>query len=163
MRPLLMFLILLGSYSCKTKQTAVENDPVATDETTELEFDYRRDMCFGHCPEYSMSLSKDGTLHLEGKKNIEYIGAYESKLKLEDKEAIAQIIMDIDLFSMESEYRSGITDKPSSFIHVKLNGREISIDNKNRGAPAKLMSLENKIHRLIDNYTWTKVESTEQY
>lgn len=163
MRLTLLFLILFGLAACKTKQKATDNETVTVKETTELEFDYRRDVCFGHCPEYSMSLSLDGTLHLEGKKNIDYIGAYETKLKQEDKDAIVQIIHDIDLFSMESEYNSGITDKPSSFIRVKLNGREISIDNKNRGAPAKLMSLENKIHRLIDNYTWTKVESTEQY
>lgn len=163
MRVLTLLIIVLALYSCKSKQATSKGETVETSEKTELEFDYRRDVCFGHCPEYSMSLSLDGTLHLEGKKNIDYIGAFETALKQEDKEAIVQIIHDIDMFSMESEYKSNITDLPSSFIRVKLNGREISIDNKNRGAPAKLMSLENKIHRLIDNYSWTKVESTEQY
>jgi len=173
---LLLFGLLI---SCKTVETAaaVEEEIVATptsenpidsNETndkstlTQVEdgdslFAYiYRSACFGKCPTYKMSIYNDGTVMLEGIRNVRLLGTFKTKITKEEMEQFSAIADSIEFFEMNDEYDSPITDVPSTTISIVADGHRKEVYAR-AGYPQRIKKLSELFNQLIERDIWTAI------
>lgn len=87
----------------------------------------RRTMCYGHCPAYSVSISKDGSVTYQGEHFVRVEGEVHSTLSARDWAFLLDAIDRIHFFQLRDRYQSRkdgcaeiSTDNPS--IEISATG-----------------------------------------
>jgi hypothetical protein len=121
------FVFIMSCTSNATREYTADNFRV---ELTRTE-------CFGKCPSFTLSISGDGNCRFTGKKNVDKIGNFSLQISREKVAEIADAINACDFWSLDKEYTANITDLPTTYLSVKLDGRAKSIRDY-YGAPESL-------------------------
>ncbi|MFL6282250.1 MAG: DUF6438 domain-containing protein [Pyrinomonadaceae bacterium] len=136
---------------------AVPRDTVITLERTE---------CFGTCPVYKVSVSADGTVTFDGKKNVEKKGVATGKINEAEVGRLVAGFEAVNYFSLRDAYtpRSGncpevATDLPSANTSITTGGKSKAVQHYHgcRGSKEELeglTELENKIDEAADTRQW---------
>ena len=161
---------------------ANQNQPEAK---IELSLSIKRSGCYGRCPIYDLTIEPDGKVIFEGKGWTATIGKAEDKLNAEQLKQLAVEIEKADFFSFDEDYGynskncpSLATDMPGVLLHIKLNGREKTVnhyhgciekdsskhsdsgnlrvekDFSERVLPQQLYKLEEKIDEIVNTKRW---------
>lgn len=106
--------------------------------------------CRGKCPVYSVKIFQDGTVFYTGIKNVDRIGVFTKLLPTRKVQKIRNAFYNAYFFDFDSEYKSSITDLPTtyiSFTHENIT----KLVRDYSGAPAQLKSLEEMISDIALN------------
>lgn len=115
----------------------------------------RRTQCFGRCPAYKVEFRGDGTARYTGYANVDNMGVYTGKISNDDIIALVKAYNDAEFFSMNDEYDEPVSDVPSTFVSLTLNGKTKNIKDR-FGAPEKLKNLERAIDVVVAKVSWKK-------
>lgn len=93
----------------------------------------RRGACFGRCPEYTITVRKDGTLEYNGTRNTMPLGTFQKNIGIEKAQALLQQFADFHADTCRAYYIARVADVPTLSFRITVNGKEQSIGNAGFG------------------------------
>jgi HEAT repeat protein len=111
---------------------------------------------------YEVSISAEGTVHYQGRKNVGVIGARTKKLT---PAQLAQLIAAFDkagYFSLRDRYEDGPTDNTWTITSFTRGGRTKKVEHYMVAtAPPALSELENQIDAIVGTHEWVHLSPAE--
>ena len=150
----LVVIILISSISfagCSRSQTP------QPDNIKDVVITLERTICFGTCPDYTLTIQGDGTVTYEGRMFVRVEGTRTAIIS-EDK--IRQLLSEfqrIDYFSLNDSYEEfGATDMPSAITSLTINGKTKTVRHYHGdfSAPEQLTELEDRIDEIVNSDQW---------
>ena len=141
-------LILISALACSAQTSSQDKDRI-TEVTLE------RTSCFGTCPDYKVTLRRDGTIIDEGRRFVQMMGTYKGEAYGFDR--LAQLILAQKYFDMKDDYSRPITDMPSAITSVVRAGKRKTIVDYAETGPIELWSIEMAIDGILKNAHLTVV------
>jgi len=128
--------------------------PSAVTSRGVTEIGIERTTCYGSCPAYTFIVSSNGSFRYKGEKHVERTGEFTGKASVAQFNQLAQFILDSDYFSLKDSYRPMVTDCPTVYTTVVVNGKRKVISNYANGGPTKLWAIEQLIDQLMITAEW---------
>ncbi len=125
------------------------------------EIGIERTGCFGTCPSYTFIVRSDGNFKYSGDKYAERTGDFIGTIPSWKFTELAQFIRDSDYMNLETDYRASVTDMPTTYTMVVMNGKKKTISNYAGAGPTKLWAIEQLIDDLMAKADWKPVEKPE--
>ena len=132
-----LFFLLITLYSCQFTYKPYEY------QQKKSFISLQKKSCYGKCPIYEIEIFENGSLIFNGKKNVEKIGVYNSKLTEEDMSKILDKAKHIKFQKLQNEYIESLNDLPRTILKVKNKVVEY-----NSEYPKELEILENLIYEI---------------
>jgi len=130
------------------------SDEVASTNHGITEIGIERSPCFGPCPIYSLIIKSDGTFRYKGVKYVEREGESTGMVPVSYFHRLAQFIRDSGYMELEDGYRRGVTDHPTTYTMVVMNGKRKTVSNYANAGPTKLWAIEQLIDDLMTKAKW---------
>ncbi|MDX2276395.1 MAG: DUF6438 domain-containing protein [Hyphomonadaceae bacterium] len=146
---LIMALSALMMACAPTATSAPADGPVTMTLT--------RSICFGFCPDYTVSIDQDGVVRYEGRRFVNVTGVQQSQVSAAEVQALLARFDAVDFMSLRDEYRSPVSDMPTYTLTLTRNGRtKTVIDYAGTGAgmPQAVRDLEAEIDRVANTAQW---------
>jgi hypothetical protein len=157
MEALVMKRLLLASVLLLTSAiVAVAQTPSAQNKDQITEITLERTTCFGTCPNYTVTLRRDGTITYNGIRFVEMTGTYQGHAY--GFERLAQLITSAGYFNLKDNYSRPITDMPSTITSVVMNGKRKTITNYADTGPVELWGIEMAIDGMLKSARLEKVK-----
>ncbi len=129
-----------------------------TDEPIEVTLE--RTACFGWCPDYTVTISGEGTIAYEGRRYVGVTGKRTAHVEPAVVRALVREFEAVDFFSLRDAYRDGdVTDMPSTFVSLRLGKRFKRIEDYVSG-PKALRDLEDRIDEVAGTRRWVETVPT---
>jgi hypothetical protein len=103
-----------------------------------------RSACFGTCPVYTLTVDGDGTVSYDGREHVRVHGSQTWRIAPDAVGALAREMEQAGFFKMKDSYTALVTDMPTTFITLTIDGRSKRIQDY-FGAPAALTQLEMRV------------------
>ena len=142
-------LILISALACSAQTQSAQDKDQITEVTLE------RTSCFGTCPDYKVTLRRDGAVIYEGRRFVQMMGTYKGEAYGFDR--LAQLILAQKYFDMKDDYSRPITDMPSAITSVVRGGKRKRIVDYAETGPTELWSIEMAIDGILKNAHLTVV------
>jgi hypothetical protein len=137
--------------------TLLEDEPPAetptADELKDLKITLTRTMCFGTCPDYTVTVDADGKVTFEGRYYTETRGTFTATI---DNAKLAELAAEIeksDFFSLEDQYRYDVTDMPTYTLTVVMGGQSKRVESY-ATRPRRLGLLMARIDQILETDQW---------
>ena len=127
---------------------------------SQVRISLQRSHCYGTCPAYSVEVRGDGSAIYNGG---DYVGVEGEHRYVVPVEAVARLVDQLrsgDLWSLEPEYRAGVTDNPTFVVTMDMGGQVHKIlDYVGRwvGMPAAVVDFEESIDRVGRSNEWLHI------
>lgn len=147
------FLIMALSalmMACAPTATSSPNTGPATITLT-------RSVCFGFCPDYTVSIDQDGVVRYEGRRFVNVTGVQQSQISPAEVQALLARFDAANFESLRDEYRSPVSDMPTYTLTLTRNGRTktvIDYAGTRAGMPEAVRELETEIDRVANTAQW---------
>jgi hypothetical protein len=115
--------------------------------------------CYGICPEYLAKFYDNGRIELHGKKDIEWIGQFESTIDQATVKRIRAFAEQVDYFRLANYYPiygMTIDEVPGTVTSVDLIYKSNRVTNKHH-SPAGLHRFERYLEDIIFRQDWKKL------
>jgi hypothetical protein len=109
-----------------------------------IEITLQRTICFGTCPEYTVTLRDDGTVTYSGRQFVKTPGTHTWKIDPGAVRALAREMEAAGFFEMKDAYTARVTDHPTTYTTLKIGTRSKRIQDYVAG-PQALKDIEAKI------------------
>ena len=147
-------LILSISFAgCSRSQTPQPSDIKNIVMTLE------RTVCFGACPDYTLTIKGDGSVTYEGRQFVKIEGIRTTTISEEKIRQLLSEFQRIDYFSLNDSYEEfGATDMPSAITSLTINGKTKTVRHYHGDftAPEQLTELEDRIDEIVNSDQWIK-------
>jgi hypothetical protein len=109
------------------------------------EFGIERTECFGRCPQFTLRLFADGRVEYYGVRNVEHVGKWTGRLPSHYFRKVAHYVAEMQFTELSDTYHSLVTDSPTVYTTVVIDGVRKTISNEGLAGPPKLWALEELI------------------
>lgn len=119
--------------------------------------------CLAACPDYDVEVRGDGRVTYVGHIGVDVEGSHAWRIHPSEVAALVRSARDNDLWSLKSDYGTGMPDAPSNRIEIDMGGQVHTIDESDgrlAGMPASVTAFENEIDRLSGASSWTRLSTT---
>jgi len=141
---LLIAILLL--FSCAQINVRQSSEPLIV---------MQRTACYGQCPQYKVSVYRNGTISYEGKLFVDKIGCFSATIPLNKVKKIKSVLEELDFFILDSLYKAPMTDIPSVITEVVINNKKHKVIDEYKG-PKELKNLYYLIDSITDSVSdWT--------
>ena len=120
-----------------------------------------RTPCYGRCQTYRINIYKSGYVIYEGIRFVNKLGTYSTRINDRKIQSIINKANEIGYFDLEDVYDSPVTDLPSTYTYLSVDGKKKTIKNRVRG-PEKLREFEKYIDSVFEDMEWKKIEDKKQ-
>jgi hypothetical protein len=117
-----------------------------------------RSMCYGRCPVYKVSVSTEGIV-FDGDDFVAAKGRHTEAIDPGAVRELAKKFVAADFYSMQSEYRAGVTDNPTYVLSIAIDGYKKQVEDyvgQWVGMPAVIVELEDDVDAIADTDQWIK-------
>lgn len=159
---IVIFLSVL--LSCNTSKKSSENTkseevqvPTKQSDSNVL-ISLEKGACFGRCPIYKMHINQDGSMEIEGKRFVDFIGPHTANLSPEALQNLNAQIKEMAWSTYPEKHPTQISDLPSSKISYWESGNKTTTE-WSHGAPEELDNLALSLHDIAMNTSWKRDES----
>jgi hypothetical protein len=145
-----------------TKENIVpyrDNDQPADRKITEIAIE--RTACLGTCPEYSAVIKSDGTVRYHGEAFVSRKGDFTGKVNLWRFNMLTRFIRESEFDQLDAGYTATVTDNPTVYTSVVMNGQRKTVKDYAHAGPAKLWAIEELIDSLIATTEWNGPATTQ--
>jgi len=120
----------------------------------------KRTPCYGRCPTYSIKIYRSGYVIYDGIRFVDstMLGKHSTRINKKQIQQIINKAMEVRYFDFEDVYDSPVTDFPSTYIYLSVDGKNKLIKDR-VGGPPELKEFEKFIDRLFEDVKWSRVES----
>jgi hypothetical protein len=116
-----------------------------------------RGVCFGFCPDYTVSISDQGEVTYVGRQFVNVVGEQHATIPIADVQRLLARFDEIGFDTLRDEYRGHVTDLPTFTITLERNGRRktvIDYAGTSAGMPQAVRELEQEIDRVANTARW---------
>lgn len=118
------------------------------------EIGIERSGCLGTCPIYTFTVKSDGTYRYRGDGHVERKGGFAGKVSVWKFHELARFIKDSGYMELEDSYTRKVTDSPTAYTMVAMNGKRKTVRNYADAGPTKLWAIEQLIDELTTKAEW---------
>lgn len=122
-----------------------------------------RGVCFGACPDYTVTIHGDGRVEYEGRRFVAETGKHEARISDDAVHSLFAQFMAAKFFSLHDEYRAQATDLPTYMVMLTYDGRSKTVLDYGGhmvGMPEAVTELENAIDQFALTQRWVKGRGT---
>lgn len=116
-----------------------------------------RSVCFGFCPDYTVSINQDGLVSYEGRRYVNVEGPQTDQIEPAAVQALLARFDAVNFMSLQNEYRAHVSDMPTYTITLVRNGRTktvVDYGGPGAGMPQAVRELEDEIDRVANTQQW---------
>lgn len=139
------------------KYAFLEDEPTVptptADELKDLRITLDRTMCYGICPDYTLTIEANGKITFEGRHYTKVKGTATGKVDSTKLTELAVEIKKADFFSLDNSYRVDVTDDPTYTLTVQMGGRSKQVVSY-ATLPHRLGLLMDRIDQIVDSAQW---------
>jgi hypothetical protein len=139
----------LALASCAPVDTAADQTPTTITLT--------RGVCFGTCPDYTVTIASDGEVTYVGRRFVNVVGEQHATVAAADVARLLTRFDDIGFTQLRDEYRAQVTDLPTYIIVHERNGQRKTVldyGGVSAGMPRAVRDLQNEIDRVANTGRW---------
>lgn len=119
-----------------------------------------RTPCYGSCPAYRLTLTRDGWAEYDGRMFTEREGRFRGGLPIGSFAMLAFATERIHLDEMRASYSVDVTDMPTTTVTVtRSDGRAFSISDYGDQAPPELWLLTTAMDGLAERIAWKEASA----
>lgn len=117
----------------------------------------QRGVCFGFCPDYTVTITGEGDVIYVGRRFVNIAGEQRGTIPASD---VARLVARFDAIRFESlrdEYRAEVTDLPTYTLTFERNGRRKSVLDYGgafTGMPEAVRDLQDEVDRVAGTARW---------
>lgn len=118
-----------------------------------------RTACFGTCPDYSVSIRGDGSVHFTGRRFVLMPGDHEAHVSPESVKELVEKLEKAKFFAARDEYVAPITDNPTYTLALTVGGKTKIVRDyvgAQVGMPLVIVDLERAVDELAGTERWIK-------
>lgn len=118
-----------------------------------------RTACFGACPDYSVSIRGDGSVHFTGRRFVLMPGDHEAHVSSESVKGLVEKFEKAKFFAARDEYVARITDNPTYTLALTVAGKTKIVRDyvgTQVGMPLVIVDLERGVDELAGTERWIK-------
>lgn len=144
----LFLLVALLAAACAAVGAETE-DPV--------EVTLSRSVCFGFCPDYTVTITGDGEVRYSGRHFVNVMGEARASISRDDVQALLARFDAIGFERLRDEYRAQVTDSPTYVVTLTRHGRTkrlVDYVGVAVGMPESVRALEDEIDRVAGASRW---------
>jgi len=135
--------------SCAPVEALAQEGPVQISLT--------RTVCFGFCPDYTVTISGDGDVRYDGRRFVNVVGQRTSSIPQAEVQALLTRFDAIGFDQLNDEYRGQMTDLPTTTITLTRNGatqRLVDYGGTNVCMTRDVRALQAEIDRVAGSAQW---------
>jgi len=120
-----------------------------------------RSVCYGRCPSYTVTVS-GAEIIFDGDAFVSATGRHTAKVDPNEVRKLAKQFVAADFYSMDPEYRAGVTDNPTYTLSISIDGQTKQVTDYVGawvGMPAVITALEDDVDALAQTDRWIKEKS----
>lgn len=117
----------------------------------------QRGVCFGFCPDYTVSITGDGQVTYEGRRFVNVTGTQTATIPAADVRALLARFDAIGFECLNDEYLAHVSDLPSYTVTLERNGRTkrvVDYGGPGAGMPESVRQLQDEIDRVANTARW---------
>lgn len=154
------FLALLGALAaaCAPVPASGSNqNPGPIPPAADVAITLTRGVCFGFCPDYTVTIRGDGTVTYVGRRFVNVTGEQHAAV---EPAQVQQLLAQFDAAqfnTLNDAYRANITDLPTFSVALTRNGQTktvIDYGGLSAGMPQVVRHLEDEIDRVAGTARW---------
>jgi hypothetical protein len=143
------------------KPTQTNLSSRATSNVGVSEIGLERTACYGMCPVYNVVIKSDGTVRYKGESNVKMKGERTGSVSPVKFNNVARFIKENGYMNLGGNYTVGVTDNPTVFTTVVMNGKRKVIRNYANAGPNKLWVIEQLIDKLLLDTDWDVIKPAQ--
>jgi hypothetical protein len=116
-----------------------------------------RSVCFGFCPDYTVSISGDGQVTYEGRRFVNVAGRQTATIPAAEVQRLLARFDAVGFDRLQDEYRAHVTDLPTYIVTLERNGRTkrvLDYGGVSAGMPEAMRDLQDEIDRTANTARW---------
>ena len=124
-----------------------------------LEITLTRGVCFGACPDYSVTIHGDGRVDYDGRRFVAETGHRETRIQESAVRALFAKFMAAKFFSLNDKYHAQVTDLPTYSLTLAYDGRTKTVSDyggRMMGMPDSVTELERAVDEAANSEQWLK-------
>jgi hypothetical protein len=118
-----------------------------------------RSVCYGTCPEYTVTIHGDGSVIYEGRDFVRVTGKQHGTAQREDVARLVDMFERAHFFDLKDRYSAQITDLPTYRVTYERNGRRktvVDYAGEDAGMPHAVSEIEQEIDRVAQTEKWVR-------
>ncbi len=144
------------NYTAAETKTETVATPPAPASIDSLFVYLERTPCYGQCPMYKFKIYNSGYALYEGKRFVEKLGSYETRVSMAVLDEIKAKVKEINYFGFKDQYPKTASDFTSVKTAIIIDGKRKEIMNGS-GAPSALREFEKYLDSVKDSADWKQV------
>jgi hypothetical protein len=113
-----------------------------------------RDMCYGPCPVYSVSLHRDGRAVFMGEHFVDMLGEYRARVEPAAFETLALAVAHLRFGNLRRQYAVDYTDAQTTTTWVVRSGRRKTVQDYGGAGPHRLRQVEGLVDDAAAHLSW---------
>ncbi len=133
----------------------VETPPPSNDGPVRITLE--RGVCFGFCPDYTVSITGDGQVTYQGRRFVNVVGRQTATIPAADVQALLARFDAAGFERLNNEYRAHVTDLPTFVVTLERDGhtkRVLDYGGAGAGMPESVRQLQDDIDRVANTGRW---------
>jgi len=114
-----------------------------------------RAVCFGACPDYTVTIHGNGTVVYEGRNFVAVQGKQTAHIAEEKVQELVDEFYRAGFFSLRERYEEQVTDLPSQTTSITIDGKTKTV-YRYGFEPLRLAELEDRIDEIAGTEKWVK-------
>lgn len=153
-----LLLVLFGAAalsSCAPVEAPASDDPRSSAGPVEISLS--RGVCFGFCPDYTVTITGDGEVTYVGRRFVNVVGERRATIPRADVERLLRRFDEIGFDGLRDVYRAQVTDLPTYSISITRGGRRkvvVDYGGVSAGMPEAVRDLQDEIDRVAGTAQW---------
>jgi hypothetical protein len=146
-------LTVLASAACAPVGSAQQGAP----DAGPVEITLSRTVCFGFCPDYTVTITGGGQVTYVGRRFVNEVGERRTTIPREDVARLLARFDAIGFDDLDDAYRARVTDMPTYTVTLVRDGRRktvVDYAGLNAGMPEAVRELQNEIDRVAGTERW---------
>lgn len=122
-----------------------------------VEIRLTRGVCFGFCPDYTVTINGDGQVRYTGRRFVNAVGERTATIPREDVERLVRRFDEIGFDNLQDAYRANVSDLPTYTVALTRNGRTktvVDYGGTGAGMPESVRALQTEIDRVAGTAQW---------
>lgn len=122
-----------------------------------VEIRLNRGVCYGFCPDYTVTINGDGQVRYEGRRFVDAVGERTSTIPREDVARLVARFNEINFDQLQDVYRARVTDLPTYTLTLTRDGRTktvVDYGGTGAGMPESVRELQNEVDRVAGTAQW---------
>jgi ankyrin repeat protein len=131
----------------------------ATVDLRTVTMSLRRTVCFGTCPDYTVSIAGSGLVTFDGRALVLLPGHHTAQVPIAAARDLFNAFRKAEFLSAKEDYVAGVTDNPAHIITLRFDGRTKEVTDyagTRVGLPDAVLDLERQIDQTAGTERWIK-------